>query len=129
MFAARSLFLAVVAALFAIAASAAAETPAGVVRTEFLYDKAPFPECHASTIIATKSGVVAALFGGTHEKHRDVGIWVSRHDGERWGELVEAALCHTVRTVIALAVSLMNGSEVEIALVVPTARMPGNVTV
>ncbi|MEX2186368.1 MAG: sialidase family protein [Pirellulales bacterium] len=72
-------------------AAVAAETPPGVVKSEFVYDKAPFPQCHASTIVATKSGLVAALFGGTHEKHRDVGIWVSRHDGERWSEPVEVA--------------------------------------
>jgi arylsulfatase A-like enzyme/predicted neuraminidase len=56
----------------------------GVVRAEFLYEKAPFPQCHASTIVETKAGLVAAWFGGTREKHEDVGIWVARQDGETW---------------------------------------------
>lgn len=73
-----------------IATTLSADSP-GVVRSEFIYDEAPFPQCHASTIIGTKSGLVAALFGGTHEKHSDVGIWVARHDGERWSDVVEVA--------------------------------------
>ena len=47
---------------------------AGVVKSEFLYEKAPFPECHASTIVAVKGGLLAAWFGGTREGHKDVGI-------------------------------------------------------
>ena len=65
--------------------------PAGVVKSEFLYEKAPFPECHASTIAETKDGLVAAWFGGTREKHPDVGIWLSRHDGDKWSMPVEVA--------------------------------------
>jgi predicted neuraminidase len=80
-----------VAVSICFTAAAHAESPPGVVKAEFIYEKAPFPECHASTIIETKSGLVAALFGGTHEKHTDVGIWVSRHDGERWSDVVEVA--------------------------------------
>ena len=74
-------------------AAFAADIPAqpGVVRTEFLYEKAPFPECHASTIAETPAGLVAAWFGGTEEKHPDVGIWVSRHDGKAWSAPVEVA--------------------------------------
>src|SRR5690606_25310854 len=36
------------------------------------------PECHASTIVETPSGMVAAFFAGTHERHPDVGIRISR---------------------------------------------------
>ena len=36
----------------------------GIVSTEFLYEEASFPSCHASTIEATGSGFVAAFFGG-----------------------------------------------------------------
>lgn len=76
-------------ALVTFAADASAQP--GVVRTEFLYDKAPFPECHASTITETKAGLVAAWFGGTEEKHPDVGIWFSRHNGQAWSAPVEVA--------------------------------------
>ncbi len=51
---------------------------------EFVFTKAKFPQCHASTICETTRGLVAAWFGGTKEKNADVGIWVSYHDGENW---------------------------------------------
>lgn len=69
----------------------AAEPQPGVVSTEFIYETAPFPQCHASTICETKSGLVCAWFGGTKEKHPDVGIWLSRHDGKAWSPPVEVA--------------------------------------
>lgn len=43
------------------------------------------PECHASTLVRTPGGMIlCAWFGGTHEKHDDVGIWMSRFDGTTW---------------------------------------------
>ncbi|WP_417735301.1 exo-alpha-sialidase [Rosistilla oblonga] len=56
----------------------------GFVSEEFVYTKASFPQCHASTICETNRGLVAAWFGGTREKDKDVGIWVSYHDGNGW---------------------------------------------
>lgn len=51
----------------------------------FLYEQAPFPQCHASTIVQTSAGsLLAAFFGGTHEKHPDVGIWLVRAEAGRW---------------------------------------------
>lgn len=70
--------------------SESAETP-GLIRSEFIFETAPFPSCHASTLAETPSGLVAAWFGGTHERHPDVGIWVSRHVNGRWTEPVEVA--------------------------------------
>jgi predicted neuraminidase len=63
----------------------------GVILEEFIFEKAPFAQCHASTIVHTPQGLVAAWFGGTREKHPDVGIWVARHDGMEWSPPVEAA--------------------------------------
>lgn len=63
----------------------------GVLVEEFIFDKAPFAQCHASTIAETPRGLVAAWFGGTREKHADVGIWVSRQIDGRWTPPVEAA--------------------------------------
>lgn len=60
-----------------------------IVKEEFVYEKAPFPSCHASTLAETKEGIVAAWFGGTREKSPDVGIWVSRHNKQGWSEVVE----------------------------------------
>jgi predicted neuraminidase len=65
---------------------------AGMVLSEFIFESAPFPQCHASTIAQTKSGLVSAWFGGTRERHPDVGIWVSRKiEGGSWTAPVEAA--------------------------------------
>ena len=50
-----------------------------VVVSEFIYETAPFAQCHATTIAETPGGLVAAWFGGTRESDPDVGIWVSRH--------------------------------------------------
>ncbi len=66
-------------------------TRPGVVSKEFIFTRAPFEQCHASTITETESGLVAAWFGGTHEKHPDVGIWVSRNEGQGWSPPVEVA--------------------------------------
>lgn len=63
----------------------------GLMKEEFIYEKAPFPQCHASTICETPRGLVAAWFGGTKEKDPDVGIWFSYHDGSGWSSPSEAA--------------------------------------
>jgi predicted neuraminidase len=64
---------------------------AKIVHSEFIYETAPFPSCHASTIEETKSGLITAFFGGTDEKHPDVGIWVSRHVNGKWTPPIEVA--------------------------------------
>ncbi len=63
-----------------------------LLKSEFLYETAPFPSCHASTIVEpTGGGLVTAWFGGTAEKNPDVGIWVARLEGSRWTAPVEVA--------------------------------------
>ena len=47
-------------------------------------EERPTPQCHASTIVGTHSGLVAAWFGGAHEKHPDVGIWLSMEEQGKW---------------------------------------------
>ncbi|MFN7732571.1 MAG: exo-alpha-sialidase [Pirellula sp.] len=59
--------------------------------SEFIYEKASFPSCHASTLVECQGGIVAAWFGGTHEKHPDVGIWVSRRTVDGWISPVQVA--------------------------------------
>jgi alpha-L-rhamnosidase len=63
----------------------------GILIDEFIYDKAPFPSCHAATIESTDKGLIAAWFGGTKEGHPDVGIWVSRNENGKWTAPVEVA--------------------------------------
>jgi predicted neuraminidase len=72
----------------------ASPVPAGAMRidsSEFIYEQAAFPSAHASTIVETPDGLVAAWFGGTAEGRDDVGIWLSRRDGTGWSEPVEVA--------------------------------------
>lgn len=58
---------------------------------EFTFDKAPFKECHASTIEYTPAGLVVAYFGGTKEQNPDVEIWVQRRINNRWTAPVSVA--------------------------------------
>jgi predicted neuraminidase len=62
-----------------------------IVTREMVYEKAPFPSCHASTIAETSSGIVVAFFGGTAERNPDVGIWVCRNENGKWSSPAEAA--------------------------------------
>ena len=66
-------------------------TPAAIVQSEFVYETAPFPSVHASTIVDTREGLVTAFFGGTRESAPDVGIWVSRQVKGAWTAPVEVA--------------------------------------
>jgi len=63
----------------------------GIVSAEFIFVESPFPQCHASTIASTPTGLVAAWFGGTKERHPDVDIWVSRQIEGNWTTPVEVA--------------------------------------
>jgi len=55
-------------------------------------DDRPFPQCHASTVVETQAhDYVVAWFGGTHEKHDDVGIWLSKGTPGHWSAPVEIA--------------------------------------
>jgi predicted neuraminidase len=67
----------------------------GYVKSELIYslENRPTPQCHASTIVETPAGLVAAWFGGTREKDPDVGVWVSRWENAQggWTKPVEVA--------------------------------------
>jgi formylglycine-generating enzyme required for sulfatase activity len=63
----------------------------GVVQEGFLYETAPFPSCHSATLEETSEGLIAAFFGGTHERHPDVCIYVSRHVDGKWTPPVAVA--------------------------------------
>lgn len=52
----------------------------GFVAGEYIFKKAPFSSCHASTIAETPTGLVSAWFGGSGEGNKDVGIWSARKD-------------------------------------------------
>ena len=62
-----------------------------IVLSEFVYERAPFPAAHASTIVETPDGLVAAWFGGAGEGKPDVGIWISRKTGAQWSAPTQVA--------------------------------------
>ncbi|HEV2292731.1 MAG TPA: sialidase family protein [Tepidisphaeraceae bacterium] len=89
---AACLILAVMTSLHSPASAQPPTIHPAVVSSQFIYDSAPYPSCHASTIVETAPGqLVAAWFGGTHERHPDVGIWVARFEGGKWQDAIEVA--------------------------------------
>ncbi|MEO7651538.1 MAG: sialidase family protein [Bryobacteraceae bacterium] len=59
---------------------------------EFIFEDAPFPSCHASTIVELNNGdLMSAWFGGTAEGRPDVAIWGSRRTGSGWSKPAELA--------------------------------------
>lgn len=94
----RTALLALAVALTAAGAVRAADTVSddlssqpGLIEAEFIFEEAPFDQCHASTIASTGEGLVAAWFGGTREGRNDVGIWLSRTTDGGWTAPVEVA--------------------------------------
>ena len=63
----------------------------GFVSEDFVFTKAKFPQCHASSLCETERGMVVTWFGGTREKNPDVGIWTSYNDGAGWSSPKEVA--------------------------------------
>ncbi len=78
------------ATLLAVSLTGSCQTTSGacaIVKSQFIYETAPYPSCHASTIVEISPGVLgAAWFGGTHERHPDVCIWFSRNVDGEWME-------------------------------------------
>lgn len=62
------------------------ENESCVITKEFVFDKAEFGSCHASTIVQTDEGdLLTAFFGGSWEGNPDCCIWISRKkEGEKW---------------------------------------------
>lgn len=63
-----------------------------ITSSHVLGPERPFAQGHASTVVkAGPDTYLVAWFGGTHEKHPDVGIWMSRGNGKEWSAPVEVA--------------------------------------
>jgi predicted neuraminidase len=89
---------AVLLALLPLLAAVPAPPPPAAARcdavrlSEFIYQTAPYPQAHASTIVETRAGTIAAAwFGGTHERHPDVEIRFARHTARGWETPVSVA--------------------------------------
>lgn len=86
------LFLIGVNALSAQDSKSHASKP-GVVLEEFLYKKAPFPQCHSASLVELQDGsLLSTFFGGTHERHSDVEIFIIRKPkGGEWSFPISVA--------------------------------------
>lgn len=64
-----------------------------IINKEFIFEQEKFfPQCHGSTLAILENGdIVASWFGGTHEKHPDVAIWLSRRQNGKWSDPVKIA--------------------------------------
>lgn len=63
-----------------------------IVKDDVFGDDRPFLQSHASTLVHANDGkFLIAWFGGTHEKHDDVGIWLSAGRPGQWSPPVEIA--------------------------------------
>lgn len=79
-------------ALGLCAAPSVDASQSAISTNEFIYETAPTPECHATTIVEARNGeLIAAWFGGLKEGKKDVGIWVARRAGDKWSQPVEVA--------------------------------------
>lgn len=82
----RALLVGLALALLAPAAQAQ------VLVREFVYETAPYPQAHASTIVETSAGTLAAAwFGGTRERDPDVCIYFARRVADKWQTPVKVA--------------------------------------
>jgi alpha-L-rhamnosidase len=64
----------------------------GIVKSAIVNENPTYPESHASTIVETTDGTLAAAwFGGTKEKNPDVEIWFSRFENGQWQPAVSVA--------------------------------------
>jgi alpha-L-fucosidase len=62
-----------------------------LVHSEIIKAPKSIPSAHASTIVETKDGILAAWFGGSYERHPDVSIYSSRFKNGEWSEPVLVA--------------------------------------
>ncbi|WP_057935614.1 sialidase family protein [Algoriphagus resistens] len=59
---------------------------AKILNSGFIFEQAPFPECHASTLVETEDGILASWFGGTYERHPDVSIYTALLTDGAWSK-------------------------------------------
>ena len=72
-----------------------------VTSNELVCSNPPFANCHASTLVETGNGdLLFSWFGGSHEGHKEVSIWVSRWHRGRYSppvKVVEGMVNDTLR--------------------------------
>ncbi len=63
-----------------------------LIKSEFIFERSAFPANHASTIVETRDGLLAAWFSGPEPRHPEVSIWSARHNGTNWSVPVEVVI-------------------------------------
>lgn len=62
----------------------------GLVKSENIFEQAPFQMAHSSTLVETREGtLLAAWFAGSRDRALDVSLWSSRYDGQQWSPPAE----------------------------------------
>ena len=82
----KALLATVLIALFVRASVACPDDQSAIKICEFIFDAAPSAISHASTIVETKRGLLAAWFGGSQEGAADVVIWSARKENAGWSK-------------------------------------------
>lgn len=85
------LFLILILASFGGGDFSVKKPPVKVLKSEFIYQTSPFPSAHASTLVETPDGILAAWFGGSYERHPDVSIYTSLLKNGQWSTPVQVA--------------------------------------
>lgn len=62
-----------------------------IIHSEIIKEPHLVPSAHASTIVETDDGILAAWFGGTYERHPDVSIYTSRFEDRQWSDPIMVA--------------------------------------
>ncbi|MAW94377.1 MULTISPECIES: exo-alpha-sialidase [unclassified Leeuwenhoekiella] len=98
-----------------------AQTPQVEVLVDtFIFKKAPFKQCHASTLVETTKGdILAAWFGGEYERHPQVAIYTSRLTPFGWSAPEQVADGQTAINSISYPTwnpVLFNNAEDELML-------------
>lgn len=77
----------------AVSLATAADAGTGpILQSEFIDPAPPYPQAHASTLVALPDGTLAAAwFGGSGESRPDVTIWFARSHSSGWGKPVIVA--------------------------------------
>jgi len=80
-----NLFISILGLFSMFSISQKTERPEPIILSSgFIYESAPFPQCHASTLVETPSGIMASWFGGTRERNPDVSIYTARLSNGTW---------------------------------------------
>jgi alpha-L-fucosidase len=87
----RTLVIKIILVYFFFCCQMTSAQEAEILKSEMIFENASFPSCHASTIVETRDGLLAAWFGGTREKHPDVCIYSSMNREGKWSDPVMIA--------------------------------------